>query len=136
MNQPNPYQPPSAPRPQPGEIRGDRAYLLQVARYQKGILLCILAGIFGGVVQVTVSGPLHFFAVGVQVLISLASAVFAVLLAKTVYNVAGAVVCAVLTFVPCVGLLALLIINHKATRVLQNGGVKVGLLGANLADLQ
>jgi hypothetical protein len=136
MNQPNPYQPPAAPIQTPGEVRGDRAYLLLVAKYQRGIMLCILASILGAVLQFALPGPLRLLATCLQVLVSLASVVFVVLLAKTVYNVVAAVVYAVLAFVPCVGLIALLVINQKATSVLREAGLKVGLLGADLSKLQ
>ena len=36
----------------------------------------------------------------------------------------------ILAFIPLIGLIALLYINGKATRVLQANGVKVGLMGA------
>ncbi len=135
MNQPNPYQPPSAQLAASGEIRGDRAYLRLVAKYQKGVLLCILGGIVAGVLQLALPGSLRGLATLVQVAISVTSVVFAALLAKTVYNTAAAVVYAIVTFIPCLGLIALLVMNQKATSVLQSGGVKVGLLGADLSKL-
>ena len=101
----------------------------------KGIMLCILASILGAVLQFALPGPLRLVATCLQVLVSLASVVFVVLLAKTVYNVVAAVVYAVLAFIPCVGLIALLVINQKATSVLQKAGLKVGLLGADLSQL-
>ena len=36
----------------------------------------------------------------------------------------------ILMLVPCVSLLALLVLNHQATSVLRAGGIRVGLLGA------
>jgi hypothetical protein len=136
MNQPNPYQAPTAPLQTGGQVEGDRAYLLLVAKYQKAILLCILANILGAVLQFALPGPLKLVAACLQLLISVTSVVFVVLLAKTVYSVVAAVVYALLAFVPCVGLIALFVINQKATSVLQKGGLKVGLLGADLSSLQ
>jgi hypothetical protein len=40
----------------------------------------------------------------------------------------------ILAFIPLVGLIALLVINSKATKKLQENGVKVGLMGARMAD--
>ena len=37
--------------------------------------------------------------------------------------------------IPCVGLLALLAVNGKATTVLRSNGIKVGLLGADLSKI-
>ena len=42
----------------------------------------------------------------------------------------------ILAFVPLIGLLALLHINGKATKILQAYGVKVGLMGAKSSDLK
>jgi hypothetical protein len=136
MSQPNPYQPPSAPIQTSGEIRGDRARLLAIAKYQKGILLCILASLGGFLVQLALPGPLRLLGAAIQILVSLASVAFVVLLAKTIYNTVAAVVFAVLTLVPCVGLIALLFINQKATSALREGGLRVGLLGVDLSKLQ
>lgn len=42
----------------------------------------------------------------------------------------------ILAFIPLIGLIALLIINSKATKVLQANGIKVGLMGAKKSDLE
>jgi hypothetical protein len=41
---------------------------------------------------------------------------------------------ALLALIPCVGLIGLLIINGKATSVLKDYGIRVGLLGAKMSD--
>ncbi len=41
----------------------------------------------------------------------------------------------ILQCVPCVSLIALLVLNSKATRLLQESGLRVGLMGAKQADL-
>ena len=38
-------------------------------------------------------------------------------------------------FIPVVSLICLLVLNARATRTLRNYGVKVGLMGARMADL-
>jgi hypothetical protein len=45
------------------------------------------------------------------------------------------VVLGILTLIPCIGLIALLIINGKATAVLKNHGIKVGFFGARASDV-
>ena len=40
----------------------------------------------------------------------------------------------ILVFIPLVGLIALLVINGKATKKLQEHGIRVGLMGARMAD--
>jgi hypothetical protein len=55
-----------------------------------------------------------------------------VLLSK-VYRSAAAGILALLTLVPLIGLLALLVVNSRATFILRQNGHKVGLLGASLS---
>jgi hypothetical protein len=38
--------------------------------------------------------------------------------------------------VPCFGLLLLLIVNQKATSILQQNGIRVGLMGADMSQLR
>ncbi|MEW6158795.1 MAG: hypothetical protein AB1813_15320 [Verrucomicrobiota bacterium] len=42
----------------------------------------------------------------------------------------------VASFIPMVGLFALLLLNSKATRALRNGGLNVGLLGVSRGELE
>ena len=57
------------------------------------------------------------------------------LLAIQLYGIVGGILMGVLTLVPCLGLLLLLLINEKATRVLRQNGIRVGLLGADPSQL-
>jgi len=41
----------------------------------------------------------------------------------------------ILTLIPCIGLIVLLVVNGKATGILKQNGIKVGLLGANLSQI-
>jgi hypothetical protein len=57
------------------------------------------------------------------------------LLAIKVYSTGVGVLLGILTLVPCIGLIVLLIVNGKATGILKQNGIKVGLLGANLSQI-
>jgi hypothetical protein len=57
-------------------------------------------------------------------------------LARVLFNVVAGVLFGLLTFVPCLGLLGLLVINQRATAALQKEGIAVGLLGADLSRLK
>ncbi|HEY6227041.1 MAG TPA: hypothetical protein VI282_07970, partial [Verrucomicrobiae bacterium] len=46
-----------------------------------------------------------------------------------------AIVYAIAMFIPCIGLLTLLIVVSRATSALKRGGVKVGFLGVSRDDL-
>jgi len=72
--------------------------------------------------------------IGVLVL-GLIGTVFVFLLGIKVYNVGLGILLGILTFIPCLGLIVLLIVNGKATSTLKQNGIKVGLLGANLSQI-
>lgn len=46
------------------------------------------------------------------------------------------VILGILTLIPCVSLISIVIANAQVTGVLQRNGVRVGLLGARLADIR
>lgn len=74
--------------------------------------------------------------IGIGVLVvGLAGTVFVFLLAIKVYSTGVGVLLGILTLVPCIGLIVLLIVNGKATGILKQNGIKVGLLGANLSQI-
>jgi hypothetical protein len=56
-------------------------------------------------------------------------------LAIKIYSIVVGVLLGILTFVPCLGLVMLLLVNGKATNILKENGVKVGLLGADLSRI-
>jgi hypothetical protein len=122
--------------------RMSRADVRAVAWAQKAIILCILANL--------ATLPLRFALstldpglqlLGVIVLavyylaVAITATVFVFMLAVKVYGTGMGVVLGILTLIPCVGLIVLLIINSKATGILRKNGVRVGLLGAKMADL-
>jgi hypothetical protein len=65
----------------------------------------------------------------------LVGAVFTFMLAIKVYGTGLGILFGILTLIPCVGLLVLLAINAKATTVLKDNGIKVGLLGADMSKV-
>ena len=60
---------------------------------------------------------------------------FVFLLAVEVQGTGLGIVFGILTFIPCLGLIILLIVNH-ATSMLQTNRVRVGLMGANMSDIR
>ncbi|HVX59237.1 MAG TPA: hypothetical protein VHC19_01500 [Pirellulales bacterium] len=129
----NPFQSPASDFAV-GVKSGRREDLKNIATYQKGILVCIL------IYLLTIVGN-FFIPEDVQILLGLAlavlgvvSTVFVFLLAIKVYNTGVGILLGLLALVPCLGLIVLLVINGKATRILQQNGHKVGLLGADLSQ--
>jgi hypothetical protein len=125
------------------EPRTSRADLRDVAWYQKMIILCILA--YLGIVAVSVAmnalppeiqllGRLGLFVYILAVVVT--AIVFVFLLALKLYSTGIGVLLGFLTLLPCIGLIVLLILNSKATSLLQKHNVRVGLFGANMSDLR
>jgi hypothetical protein len=131
----NPYEAPPPLPPAVGVLSGTREDLRSVAVYQKGLLVCILIYLLAVAGQFALPEQLRPL-VGLGVLaVGLVGAVFVFLLAVKVYGTGFGVLLGILTLVPCLGLLALLSVNGKATTVLRQNGIKVGLLGANLSQI-
>jgi len=132
----NPYQPPQSPA-LVAIAPADRDRLREVARLQRYINLVVLAYFSAGALTRAVAevpgGPILAGVVAVAVILT--GAVFAVQMARALYSTAVAVVCAILLLIPCVGLLTLLLLNGRATQRLTAAGLKVGLLGADPAEV-
>ena len=135
----NPYQSPSAESQVVGVRSGSREDLRSVAKYQKGILICILIYLTAVIGQFALPAELHpIVPIGIALgllLLALVSTVFVFLLAMKVYSTGVGIVLGILTLIPCVGLLVLLRVNAKATATLEQNGIKVGLLGANISRI-
>jgi predicted RNA-binding Zn-ribbon protein involved in translation (DUF1610 family) len=123
---------------------GKKKELRSIAVSQRYLIICVLVQIIAyiGLIVASASAgnPPKGPAVAVILLLALAmlvtgvaGMVFACMLANKVYGVAGAIFVVILSFVPCVGLITLLVINGKATKILKDKGVHVGFLGADLS---
>ncbi len=113
----------------------DREYLRRVARRQQWVLYALLAQIIVYMAMFAAQGADAPAAAAVLSLLFLGIAIFSMvavfLLARELLHIVIAVICTVLMLVPCISLLTLVIVNGRATRLLQKHGVKVGLMGAN-----
>jgi hypothetical protein len=110
----------------------------EIAGRQRAIILCIVAGI---ILYVALAAGQTQLPLAVKLLLLMAllacnitATVFVFLLTTKLYGTGVGVLLGVLTLLPCIGLITLLIINGKATAILQQNGIKVGLLGATLPD--
>ncbi len=134
MNQ-NPFESPAAASHVIGVKSGSREDLKAVAKYQKGILVCILIYLVAVICQFVIPESLRPI-LGMGVLaVGLVGTVFVFLLAIKVYSTGVGILLGVLALVPCVGLIVLLVINGKATGILKQNGIPVGLLGADLTQI-
>lgn len=117
--------------------RRNRENLRNIAMAQKGILFSILAQFLVGGIQFVV--PVHLRLVvllPMALATSIVATVFVFLLATKLYTQGLGILLAILTLVPCIGLVVLLIVNGKATAVLKHHGIRVGLLGAYTSDIR
>lgn len=107
-----------------------------VATYQRTFNLCILAQV---VVFIALLGDVAVpQATAISDAIALAyratvvtGAVFTFMLAIKLYDTGNGICLGILTLIPILGMFILLIVNGKATKLLQKHGIRVGLFGAN-----
>jgi hypothetical protein len=68
--------------------------------------------------------------------ISLTAAILVWAIAIKVFGGGLGTLFGIMSLIPCVGLIMLLVINGKATAVLQNHGYTVGFLGVPMSELR
>jgi hypothetical protein len=140
----------NAPAPAAQTPAADLPRLLQVAKNQRGIMLCILVNL----VIVGVSALLPDIASGIlmlvpTLLVGIASLWFTLRLAYAVVGGIGAGICALIIAATVVWaavadaigarllvLVVLAVVNGRATRALKKAGFRVGLLGGSPSDVE
>ncbi len=126
---------PSAPaQPVPlGYAAPPPTKLLTIAARQKAIIWCILG--YFALVPAALFMPravANLLLLG----IGLTGAVFVFMLAVALYGAIAGIALGVGTLIPIAGLFVLLGINQRATRLLRDHGIRVGLMGADLRQLR
>ena len=118
------------------EYRKSPEGIREIARRQRAIIMCILGQLV--LYGVLLAGqrafpPLVILGVaGAMLAVDVVGVVFVFLLATKLYGVGVGILLGILTFAPCAGLIVLLIVNARATAILKQAGLKVGLLGASV----
>ena len=130
-----PVPPPPPPPPLDYARPAARNDIREIAVRQKAIMFCILGYILAVLLQFVLPPELRIILAIVAIGVSVTATVFVFMLAIAIYNVGAGVVLGILTLVPLVGLIVLLIVNGKATTILRDHGIKVGLMGANLSQI-
>ncbi len=119
----NPYNTPEATSPG-GEKTDDRQFVISVGKSQRAIMWVILASIIG------------LFIPFAPIVTGILCVVFLYKMAKALkMSTASCVLLAIGAFIPIVGLIILLVVNSKATKLIRDNGIRVGLMGANRGDL-
>lgn len=122
---------------------GKKGKLKSIASAQRNLLICIFLQIvtyiglivMGQIGQGSddsrpVIGLVALIALAVLLAAGVGGLIYTFLLASKLYNTGLGILLAILTLVPCLGLLILVMVNQKATAMLQENGYEVGLLGA------
>lgn len=143
----NPYQSPLTRGASPDVVQAQLAAnhpdnLRRVAIYQKGVLFAVaiyLIYIALSVVDATTGWrppPIILLPFVLLSLVAFICGIISVgLLSARLHGVVIGVLLAILTFVPCVNLIVLFIVNQQANKLLASNGIHVGLFGARMRDL-
>ncbi|MDB5329137.1 MAG: hypothetical protein JWP03_288 [Phycisphaerales bacterium] len=127
--------PPLMPTPLNYAAPPPRNDLRNIAVRQKAIMYCILGYVALIVGQFALPPELRIIVALLAMGVSITAAVFVFMLAISVYNTGIGIVLGILTLIPFLGLLVLLVINSKATGILREHGIRVGLMGANSSQI-
>ncbi|MDB5297180.1 MAG: hypothetical protein JWO31_3163 [Phycisphaerales bacterium] len=112
-----------------------RADLRTIAQRQRALMFCILGYLALVVARFVLPPSLSILLALAAFAVSITAAVFVFMLALSLYSTGVGVLLGILTLIPLVGLIVLLVINSKATGLLRQHGLKVGLLGADPAQI-
>lgn len=139
MQEANPYAAPSAIDPNQIMLPDEAVRLLGIAKAQRGLMLCIL-GYLVSLLLLFAVGQMEselIFLPGVLLLASsLGGLVFLIMLAYRLWGVVLAIVVGLCFLIPLVGLLLMFLVSGQASRLLKKAGFKIGLLGADIGQIQ
>ncbi len=144
----NPYQSPTAYGDRADVVSAqvspnDPEHLRRVAIYQKGVLFAVAIYLINIVISAVnaMTGWLPPPVLGIPfalfTLVAFVGGIVAVgLLSARLHGVLIGVILAICTFVPCVNLIVLFVVNQQANGLLTSNGIRVGLFGAKMADIR
>jgi hypothetical protein len=117
-----------------------REVALDLAQSQRGMMwlfaMKFALDFCSGIVRDAVRPPFQVVYLIPYVLVSLAVAYFVFRAARIIYGIGPAVVCGLLIFAPCLGTLAVLVINGTAMDRLRKSGIKSGFFGVDKRELE
>ncbi len=126
-----------------------REEVVRVAGAQKLLLWAILTSLVGNVLlylypsfvmrlglPIEITRILFLLPLPLSLFIVIFQIFGAVKLARALHYGWWTLLLAIVQIVPCLSLLTLLVMNSKATALLQECGIRVGLMGANRSDVE
>jgi hypothetical protein len=139
MQEANPYAAPVVMDPNPMGTADDPDRLLGIAKAQRGLMLCIL-GYLVSLLLLFALGQMESPLIAVPGLLLLASSlgglVFLIMLTYRLSGTVLAIVVGLCFLIPLVGLLLMVLMSGKASRILKKAGFKIGLLGADIGQMR
>ena len=121
-------------RPRRKHETKSKAECKEIAGLQKAIMACIVIYLLTIPIVFFVPESFRIFTAIGYGLIALVATILVFALAVKVNGPGMGIVFGFLTFIPCIGLITLLVINGKATAVLQENGYSVGLFGVPASE--
>ncbi len=120
---------------------GKKARLRSIASQQRNMLICAFLQIVCIIISTVVNSRMEPSRDPAMILVRLlisavmlaslvGGCVYVCLLGSKFYNILVVIILAILALIPCLGLLGLLLVNQRATGMLEENGYEVGLLGA------
>ena len=124
--------------------KGGKGKMRDIASFQRTMIICIFLQIIFYILLLATGpngrpgagspGPLWFVLFVVWIGIGIIATVYAFKLAIRINGTGMGVVLGLLTFIPCVNLIILMMINNSATTLLRDKGHHVGFLGADMSE--
>jgi hypothetical protein len=144
----NPYQSPTAYEPRTtaateSPFGSKYEHLRRVAIYQKGVLIAVAVFLvhyaityFDSVLELQLPLVVVLPLAVVGLVAFVGGTVAAGLLAVRLHGIWTGFALALCTFIPCVNLIIVFVLNQQANALFKGAGVHVGLFGARLSDLK
>jgi hypothetical protein len=132
----NPYATSASAPEAIGVLSGTSEDLKKVARYQKGIITCIALNLLAIVGMLTVDPNFYIVFELIALVAMFVGAIFVFMLSINVFGISLGIIFGVLCLIPFFGVFVLLGINGKATSILKQNGISVGLFGAKKSSLE
>jgi hypothetical protein len=125
------------------DLKRDTERLRRLARYQRWLIAVVLGQLvvwLGFIVLMVLGREIGRDPMRLPMMLTVVlNGIGAIFLALTMVELGrplGATIFGFAALFPCIGLLIITLVNSYATTELQKHGVKVGLFGANLADIE
>jgi hypothetical protein len=110
--------------------------VLAIAKRQRGLLVVFVSFYLLAMLSSQIPEDFDLIILGVRVLLWIAMVAMMARLATKLYSLGMTILFCVLTVIPLINLIALIVVNQKASGVLKEAGFKVGLGGADVSEIE